>query len=48
VLSSARYPKIEFTFTDTEKKIAEAEMKMLAEMGEIPREIPVAPQFVTD
>ena len=48
VLASARYPKIEFTFTDAERKIAEAEMKMLAEMGEIPREIPVAPQFVTD
>lgn len=46
VLASARYPKIEFTFTENEKKIAEAEMKMLAEMGEIPREIPVAPQFV--
>lgn len=48
VLASARYPKIEFTFTETERKIAEAEMKMLAEMGEISREIPVAPQFVFD
>jgi ABC-type nitrate/sulfonate/bicarbonate transport system substrate-binding protein len=48
VLASARYPKVEFTFTETEQKIAEAEMKMLAEIGEIEREIPVAPQFVTD
>jgi ABC-type nitrate/sulfonate/bicarbonate transport system substrate-binding protein len=46
ILASARYPKIEFTFTDTERKIAEAEMKMLAEMGELPREIPIAPLFV--
>ncbi|HEY2987756.1 MAG TPA: MqnA/MqnD/SBP family protein [Candidatus Binatia bacterium] len=46
ILASARYPKIEFTFTDAERKIAEAEMKMLAEMGELPREIPIAPLFV--
>jgi ABC-type nitrate/sulfonate/bicarbonate transport system substrate-binding protein len=45
-LASARYPKIEFTFTETERRIAEAEMKMLAEMGEISREIPIAPLFV--
>jgi ABC-type nitrate/sulfonate/bicarbonate transport system substrate-binding protein len=46
VLASARYPKIEFTFTESERRIAEAEMKMLAEMGEISREIPIAPLFV--
>lgn len=45
-LASARYPKIEFTFTETELRIAEAEMKMLVEMGEIEREIPIAPLFV--
>jgi ABC-type nitrate/sulfonate/bicarbonate transport system substrate-binding protein len=45
-LASARYPKIEFTFTETERKIAEAEMKMLVEVGELPREIPIAPLFV--
>lgn len=48
ILASARYPKIEFTFTETELKIAEAEMKMLAEMGEISREIPIAPLFVIE
>jgi ABC-type nitrate/sulfonate/bicarbonate transport system substrate-binding protein len=48
ILASARYPKIEFTFTATELKIAEAEMKMLAEMGEISREIPIAPLFVVE
>jgi len=45
-LASARYPKIEFTFTETELRIAEAEMKMLVEMGELEREIPIAPLFV--
>ena len=46
ILASARYPKIEFTFTETERRIAEAEMKMLVEMGELPREVPIAPLFV--
>jgi ABC-type nitrate/sulfonate/bicarbonate transport system substrate-binding protein len=46
ILASARYPKIEFTFTETELKIAEDEMKMLVEMGELAREIPIAPLFV--
>jgi len=48
ILASARYPKIEFTFTETELRIAEAEMKMLVEMGELAREIPIAPLFVID
>ena len=48
ILASARYPKIEFTFTDRELKIAEAEMKMLVEMGELAREIPIAPLFVIE
>jgi ABC-type nitrate/sulfonate/bicarbonate transport system substrate-binding protein len=46
ILASARYPKIEFTFTETERSIAEAEMKMLVEMGALAREIPIAPLFV--
>jgi ABC-type nitrate/sulfonate/bicarbonate transport system substrate-binding protein len=46
ILASARYPKIEFTFTETELRIAEAEMKMLVEIGELAREIPIAPLFV--
>jgi ABC-type nitrate/sulfonate/bicarbonate transport system substrate-binding protein len=45
LLASARYPKIEFTFTETEQKIAEAEMEMLVEMGEIPRKISIAASF---
>lgn len=45
-LTSARYPKIEFTFTDTERKIAEAEMEMLVETGELKRKIPLSSAFV--
>jgi ABC-type nitrate/sulfonate/bicarbonate transport system substrate-binding protein len=46
LLASARYPKIEFTFTETERKIAEAEMDMLVEVGEIPRKVPISSVFV--
>lgn len=46
-LASARYPRIEFTFTETERKIAEAEMDMLLEMGELPRKISIPSVFVT-
>jgi len=45
LLESVRHPKIDFTFTDRERQIAEAEMEMLFEMGEIPERIAVAPQF---
>jgi ABC-type nitrate/sulfonate/bicarbonate transport system substrate-binding protein len=44
-LASARYPKIEFTFTDTERQIAEAEMQMLVETGELKRKIPLSSAF---
>ncbi len=46
-LASARYPRIEFTFTETERKIAEAEMDMLVEMGELPHKISIPSVFVT-
>jgi hypothetical protein len=46
LLASARYPRIEFTFTDTERDIAAAEMRLLVEMGVLARELPVAPLFV--
>jgi len=44
-LASARYPKIEFTFTDTERKIAEAEMEMLIDTGGLQRKIPLSSAF---
>jgi ABC-type nitrate/sulfonate/bicarbonate transport system substrate-binding protein len=46
LLASARYPKIEFTWTATELRVAAAEMRMLVEMGELARELPIAPLFV--
>jgi ABC-type nitrate/sulfonate/bicarbonate transport system substrate-binding protein len=46
LLASARYPRIEFTFTETEQKIAQAEMEMLVEMGEIGHKIPFSSAFV--
>jgi ABC-type nitrate/sulfonate/bicarbonate transport system substrate-binding protein len=46
LLASARYPRIEFTFTDTERKNAEAEMRMLVEMGRLPHPLPIGSAFV--
>lgn len=46
LLASARYPRIEFTFTETERKIADAEMNMLVEMGHLPRPVPIASAFL--
>jgi ABC-type nitrate/sulfonate/bicarbonate transport system substrate-binding protein len=45
LLASARYPRIEFTFTEKEQKLAEAEMELLVEVGQIPRRAPMATLF---
>jgi ABC-type nitrate/sulfonate/bicarbonate transport system substrate-binding protein len=45
LLASARYPKIEFTATEKEQKLADAEMDMLVEVGEIPRKVPLSSLF---
>ena len=45
LLASARYPRIEFTFTEKEQKLAQAEMQLLADVGQIPRTAPVASMF---
>ncbi len=45
LLASARYPRIEFTFTENEQRLAEAEMELLLEVGQIPRRVPVASLF---
>lgn len=45
LLASARYPRIEFTFTENEQKIAETEMEMMAEVGWIPRSAPLSGLF---
>ncbi|MBI2088450.1 MAG: hypothetical protein HYT78_06845, partial [Deltaproteobacteria bacterium] len=46
LLASARYPRIEFTFTETERKIAESEMNMFVEMGTLPHPVPIASAFL--
>ncbi len=45
LLASARYPRIEFTFTEKEQRLAQAEMQLLAEVGQIPGTAPVASMF---
>lgn len=45
LLASARYPRIEFTLTEKEQRLAEAEMKLLVEVGQIARTAPIATLF---
>jgi ABC-type nitrate/sulfonate/bicarbonate transport system substrate-binding protein len=45
LLASARYPRIEFTFTETEQRIADTEMEMMREVGWIPRTAPLTSLF---
>jgi ABC-type nitrate/sulfonate/bicarbonate transport system substrate-binding protein len=45
LLASARYPRIEFTFTEQEQRLVGAEMDMLVEVGEIPRKAPLGSLF---
>jgi ABC-type nitrate/sulfonate/bicarbonate transport system substrate-binding protein len=45
LLASAHYPRIEFTFTDDERRLAEAELTMLVDVGQLPREVPVGELF---
>jgi ABC-type nitrate/sulfonate/bicarbonate transport system substrate-binding protein len=45
LLASARYPRIEFSFTENEQRIAQTEMEMMAEVGWIPRTAPLSRLF---
>ncbi len=45
LLASARYPRIEFTFTKKEQKLAQEEMQLLVDVGQIPRSAPIASLF---
>ena len=45
LLASARYPRIEFTFTETEQRLAQAEMELLVAVGQIPRTAPITTLF---
>ena len=47
ILASAGYPKIEFTFTDTERKEAEATMDMLIETGRLEGRVDLSTAFVS-
>jgi len=45
LLASARYPRIEFTFSEKEARLAQAEMQLFYEVGQIPRIAPIASMF---
>jgi ABC-type nitrate/sulfonate/bicarbonate transport system substrate-binding protein len=45
LLASARYPRIEFTMTTQEQKLADAEMDMMVEVGWLPRKAPLESLF---
>ena len=46
LLASARYPRIEFTFTEEERKLAETQMDMLIETGQLSQRVPLSTAFV--
>jgi ABC-type nitrate/sulfonate/bicarbonate transport system substrate-binding protein len=41
LLTSARYPRMEFTFTDTERRLAQRQMEMFVDVGRLPRNAPM-------
>src|SRR5438309_482644 len=47
LLISARYPRIEFTFTETERRLAQSQMAMFVEVGRLPRNAPIESFSVT-
>jgi ABC-type nitrate/sulfonate/bicarbonate transport system substrate-binding protein len=46
LLISASYPRMEFTFTDTERRLAQRQMEMFVEVGRLPRSAPIESFFV--
>ena len=46
LLISARYPRMEFTFTDTERRLAQRQMEMFVEVGRLPRNASIESFFV--
>jgi ABC-type nitrate/sulfonate/bicarbonate transport system substrate-binding protein len=46
LLISARYPRMQFTFTDTERRLAQRQMEMFVNVGSLPRSAPVENFFV--
>jgi ABC-type nitrate/sulfonate/bicarbonate transport system substrate-binding protein len=47
LLVSARYPRMEFTFTEAERRLAQRQMDMFVEVGRLPRSAPVESFFVS-
>ncbi len=47
LLTSARYPRMEFTFTENERRLAQRQMEMFVEVGRLPRSAPVESFFAT-
>jgi len=47
LLTSARYPRMEFTFTATERALAQRMMEMFVEVGRLPRAEPIESFFAT-
>jgi len=45
LLASARYPRMEFTFTDKELRLAQRQMDMFVDVGRLPRSAPVESFF---
>jgi ABC-type nitrate/sulfonate/bicarbonate transport system substrate-binding protein len=45
LLLSARYPRMEFTFTESERRLAQRQMDMFVEVGRLPRSAPVESFF---
>jgi ABC-type nitrate/sulfonate/bicarbonate transport system substrate-binding protein len=46
LLTSARYPRMEFTFTDDERQLAQRQMEMFVEVGRLPRSASIESFFV--
>jgi arginyl-tRNA--protein-N-Asp/Glu arginylyltransferase len=45
LLVSARYPRMEFTFTENERRLAQRQMDMFVEVGRLPRGEPIESFF---
>lgn len=46
LLASARYPRMDFTFTHAERELAQRQMEMFVEVGRLPRAAPIESFFV--
>jgi ABC-type nitrate/sulfonate/bicarbonate transport system substrate-binding protein len=47
LIASARYPRMEFTFTEKERRLAQRQMDMFVEVGRLPYSAPVETFFVS-